>query len=304
MSPDLIVTPGDPAGIGPEVLCMALREPQWRSQIRVLGDLDALDAAASHLGVSLRGVDRAWPDAGDEPVEVRAIRQAVREIQAGSAHALVTGPIHKGRLVAQGFGFSGHTDFLAHLLNADPVMTFVGGKLRVALATVHIPLSQVPAALTSERILHTVRTAAAALHRDLGIERPKILLCGLNPHAGDQGVLGREEIHTIEPAADQLRAEGLDVVGPMSAEAAFYQHAQGIGDLVVAMYHDQGLVPLKMMDFGRSVNWSAGLPIPRTSVDHGTADSLVGTGTANPGSMLAALRLARQLADARATRLG
>ncbi len=295
--PPLVVTPGDPLGIGPEVAVRALRGTFEDAVL--LGDVDALRRHAPELvvvdriepGEGLRALELA---AGDEPVEVRAIRAGVAACLAGSARALVTGPIHKARLAARGFPYPGHTEFLGALCGVDdPVMAFVGGEVRVALVTVHLPLRDVAAAVTVERVLHTVRTSARALREQLGIATPRLAVCGLNPHAGDAGLLGREEIEVIGPACEAARAEGIAVWGPVSAETAFCEVERA--DLIVAMYHDQGLAPLKRGDFGRSVNWTLGLPIVRTSVDHGTADALVGTGRASPASMEAAIRLATQL---------
>ena len=175
-------------------------------------------------------------------------------------------------------------------------MAFTGGALKVALVTTHIPLMSVANALSRENILHTVRTAYHHLCHDLGIENPRFAVCGLNPHAGEEGMLGREEIELIHPCCDELRAEGLNIVGAVSAETAFLLAQQQEVDMVVAMYHDQGLAPLKAVDFGRSVNWTLGLPIIRTSVDHGTADSLVGTGKADHSSLMAAIYLAETIA--------
>ncbi|HCH64946.1 MAG TPA: 4-hydroxythreonine-4-phosphate dehydrogenase PdxA, partial [Deltaproteobacteria bacterium] len=194
----------------------------------------------------------------------------------------------------------GHTDFLGRVCGVpDPIMAFVGGDLRVALVTHHLPLMAVGHALTEARIVRAVRLAARALQNDLGLAAPRLAVCGLNPHAGEGGFLGSEELETIGPACDRLRAEGLPVAGPVSAETAFLMARRQETDLVVAMYHDQGLAPLKAVDFGRSVNWTLGLPMVRTSVDHGTADALVGTGRAEPHSMVAALRLARTIAAQR-----
>ncbi|MFT5685880.1 MAG: 4-hydroxythreonine-4-phosphate dehydrogenase, partial [Myxococcota bacterium] len=194
----------------------------------------------------------------------------------------------------------GHTDFLGHLCGVgEPVMAFAGGALRVALVTHHLPLMQVGAALSVPVIQRVVRIADAALRNDLGLEVPRIAVCGLNPHAGERGLLGHEELETIGPACDGLRAEGLSVIGPVSAETAFLTAQRGEIDLVVAMYHDQGLAPLKAVDFGRSVNWTLGLPILRTSVDHGTAEHLMGTGRAEAASMIAALTLAEQVLSRR-----
>lgn len=292
----LIVTPGDPRGIGAEVAVRALSG--LRRPVLCVGDPLALQQAAIDAG--LPAPPHLAPPAGEEPVEVRAIRHAVDLIRAGEAAGLVTGPIHKGRLVQRGFRFTGHTDLLGHLCGVpDPVMAFVGGRVRVALVTVHLPLRRVPEALTATQIVHVLRTADRALRVDLGLRRPRLLVCGLNPHAGDDGALGDEEQQLIGPAVDEARREQIDARGPMSAEAAFVRALRDEGDMVVAMYHDQGLAPLKALDFGSSVNWTLGLPMLRTSVDHGTADDLAGTGRADPSSMVAALRLADQLASRR-----
>jgi 4-hydroxythreonine-4-phosphate dehydrogenase len=237
------------------------------------------------------------PTPGPEPVEVRAIRDAVAACLSGQARGLITGPIHKARLAARGFHHAGHTEFLGELCGVEhPVMAFTGGEFRVVLVTVHLALRAVADAVTVGAVTHTVQTAHHALRTRLGIAAPRLLVCGLNPHAGDGGVLGMEEIEVIAPAIRQLRAEGIDARGPVSAETAFADPAAS--DMIVAMYHDQGLAPLKRGDFGRSVNWTLGLPIVRTSVDHGTADALYGTGLARPDSMIAAVRLAERLTAA------
>lgn len=276
----ILVTVGDPAGIGPEVAAKA-------------AEGDCLLVGEGIERWSPRVPFRSPPE-GSEPVEVRAIRWAVAECLAGRAEALVTGPIHKARLAARGFPHKGHTGFLGELCGARPVMGFVGGELRVCLVTTHIPLGKVAEAITRDRLLHVFRTASSELRGRLGLEG-RLLVCGLNPHAGDGGTLGREEIEVISPAINEACEEGLLIEGPVSAEAAFRRQRSGEADMVVAMYHDQGLAPLKLVDFGRSVNWSMGLPIIRTSVDHGTADDIAGKGIADPSSMRAAIDLARRL---------
>lgn len=282
----LVITPGDPLGVGPEVTAKALDAL----------DLDAvvLGDAAAFGRWSSRPVREPAP--GPEPVEVRALREAVAGCLDGTFDALVTGPIHKARLAAAGFHHAGHTGFLGELCDATPVMAFTGGDLRVALVTTHVPLAEVPSRITPQRLEHVFRTAHAELVA-LGLEG-RLLVCGLNPHAGDGGVLGREEIDVIEPA---IRRSGLPIDGPVSAEAAFRRMRAGHADMVVAMYHDQGLAPLKLVDFGRSVNWTLGLPMIRTSVDHGTADDIAGQGVADASSMVAAIELARRLATARSS---
>lgn len=296
----LAITPGDPRGVGPELVVRALAERAAAGEpvhAVIHGDRGALERAASLGGASLDALEIRDPGDEAEPVEVAAIRQAVADCLAGRAAALVTGPIHKARLAARGFGFPGHTDFLGHLCGVDrPVMAFTGGSVRVALVTVHLPLRAVPDALTVDRIVHTATEADRALRTQLGLDRPRLAICGLNPHAGDDGLLGSEDGAVVAPAVEALVASGVDAFGPVSAEHAFVAARKGQADLVVAMYHDQGLAPLKALDFGRCVNWTLGLPMIRTSVDHGTADDIAWTGRADPGSLHAAIRLAEQLA--------
>lgn len=300
----LLLTPG--MGIGPEVTARALaRRPPVRPVILLgrsaaiapwIPDAQPIARLEAHDPTRIGLLE---PQSA-EPTEVAAIRQGAAACMAGRAAGLVTGPINKRTLADQGFSFMGHTDFLGHLCGVeDPVMAFAGGRLRVALVTHHMPLMSVGASLSIPRIQRVVRIAHCALQQDLKIASPRIAVCGLNPHAGEQGLLGPEENEIIGPACDGLRAAGLGVLGPVSAETAFLHAQQGAVDLVVAMYHDQGLAPLKAVDFGRSVNWTLGLPILRTSVDHGTAEHLMGTGAAEPDSMCAALALAEAVLAAR-----
>lgn len=302
----LIVTPGDPQGIGPEVALAALRVFRRRPVVLVGAAAPVLRLAgsAAQRVSTLAPLPHALavfqPDDDGQPVEITAIHTAVEACLDGRAAALVTGPIHKGRLARQGSPWLGHTDLLGHLCGVErPVMAFVGGSVRVALVTVHLPLRAVPDAVTTPLVLHTITLADRALRDDLRLARRRIAVCGLNPHAGDDGALGQEDAEVIAPAVAAAAAAGIDAYGPVSAEAAFLAAVRGDCDLVVAAYHDQGLAPLKALDFGRSVNWTLGLPITRTSVDHGTADDLVGTGRADPSSMVAALELAADLADRR-----
>lgn len=307
----VVLTPGDPAGIGPEIALRALADrPTGARPVVLAGSLAGLREAARLVRsapplVPIGSLEDPVPtaglpiwDPGDvvEPVEVAAIRGAVRACRSGHAAALTTGPIHKARLAARGFAFPGHTDFLGHLCEVDrPVMAFVGGQLRVALVTVHLPLRAVADAITIDGIVHTVRAADRALRDQLGVSSPRVGVLGLNPHAGDGGLLGHEETEVIGPAIARCRADGIDAHGPLSAEAGIRAAAAGDYDMVVAMYHDQGLAPLKLVDFGQSVNWTLGLPIVRTSVDHGTADDIAGQGIADPTSMIAALAMAERL---------
>jgi 4-hydroxythreonine-4-phosphate dehydrogenase len=304
--PLLVITPGDPLGIGPEVSCRALLE---RSGTRALlvGDARVILAEARQIGLHVEQVDRPVggngvtvfePSTLDEPVEIAAIRCAVEQVQNGGAKALVTGPINKQKLVEQGFSHKGHTEFLGELCNVEsPVMAFVGGPVRVALATTHIPISAVANALSVEGVRWTIEAAYRALVRDVGIPSPRIAVCGLNPHAGDGGVLGHEEIEIIQPAIARAREAGIQVEGPISAETVFRMALGGEYDMIIAMYHDQGLVPLKALGFGDSVNWTLGLPMIRTSVDHGTAYDIAGKRQASPSSMLAAMDWASTLCN-------
>lgn len=295
----IIVTPGDPLGIGAEVTVAALRAVDV-GEVLVLGDMTAFsreggDELVAESGGRIRA--RAPVDAS-RPVEWAAVVEGAQLAMTGAGRALVTGPIHKARLAARGFPFSGHTDLLASIAGVDVVMAFVGGGVRVALVTVHHAIADVPALVTYDRVLATLVTVHADLVRFLGLTNPKIAVCGLNPHAGEAGLLGREELERIGPAVEAARRLGICASGPISAEEAF-MHPEA-SDLVLAMYHDQGLVALKRVDFGRSVNWTMGLPFVRTSVDHGTADALVGTRTARPDSMIAALNMANMLSVVRA----
>lgn len=314
----LLVTPGDPRGIGPEVAAKALLD--WPHPVALVGDRVAIGEWAERVGLPWRASDDLEPGdsvavieppAGhaDEPVEIRALRYAVSACVEGRAAGIVTGPIHKARLAAQGFHHPGHTEFLGELTGVErPVMAFVGGQVRVALVTVHVPLAEVPNRLTTHLVRHTIEAAGRACVDQLGLERPHLTVCGLNPHAGDDGLLGREDRDVIAPAVTDAAAEW-NVHGPVSAENAFRAAVLGNTDLVVAMYHDQGLAPLKALEWARrdpearAVNWTLGLPIVRTSVDHGTADDIAGQGIADSASMRAALRFARML-TARAPRPG
>jgi 4-hydroxythreonine-4-phosphate dehydrogenase len=276
-------------GIGPEVTVKALAAHPRDAML--VGTREVLELARG-AGLSVLETSEPGPGLrfheprGDEPVPVAAIRLGVAMCRDGRARALVTGPIHKAKLAAQGFTFAGHTGFLGHLAGvARPVMAFHAPGLVLSLVTTHVPLAQVR--LDAADVALVVRITAAAV-RGLGIAEPRVAVTGLNPHAGDGGLLGSEDEQIIRPAL-----AGLDVVGPISAEAAFTQRDRY--DAIVAMYHDQGLVPLKALWFGQTVNWTLGLPFVRTSVDHGTADDLVGTGRADARSMEAALALAERL---------
>lgn len=317
------MTSGEPAGIGPDI-CLALATRAFAARIVVLGDPELLAARAALLGASvrlrecsdLRAVASHEPGTLTfAPVPLRApvtagtldtrnaayvlamLRQAGEACLRGAAHAVVTAPVQKSVISNSGVAFSGHTEFFAELTGvAQPVMLLAGKTLRVALATTHLPLHAVAAALDATKLESLLRTTHADLRRRFRIERPRLLVLGLNPHAGESGTLGTEEITVIEPVVRKLAAEGFDVLGPVSADTAFTPESLARCDVVVAMYHDQGLPVLKALSFGEIVNVTLGLPIVRTSVDHGTALTLAGTGRAHPDSLYAAVELAIGLA--------
>ena len=292
----LVITPGDSRGIGPEVVAKALACTEVSRPIVIMGDAAAMQSAADRWGALPPDVELLDTTGHREFPEVVAIRQATEWCQSGRAAALMTGPINKEKLVRDGFQFTGHTDFLGHLCGVEsPVMAFVGKRLNVSLVTVHCALKEVPGRLNTEQIVHVLKETRRAFGRYGENASPTLLVCGLNPHAGDGGVLGREELELIGPA---IQASGLqDAVGPISAEAAFTRAMKKAGQVVVAMYHDQGLAPLKAVEFGQCVNWTIGLPIIRTSVDHGTAYDLFGKGQADPGSAIAAIKWALHCAS-------
>ena len=319
----LVVTAGEPAGVGPE-LCLALAAARPGATFAVIADPGQLESLARELriDVAIRRVSDQpadWParqtnelfviplgypepvltgrpDPANARTMLDGLAAAIDGCLDGRYAALVTAPLQKSTVNEAGIPFSGHTEFLAErTAAAQPVMLLVADKLRVALATTHLPLRDVPGALSGEGIQAIIRILDADLRSGFGIERPRILVCGLNPHAGEGGHLGQEDDAIIRPAVDALVREGLDIVGPLPADTAFTP-AAGHADAIVAMYHDQGLPVLKYAGFGHAVNVTLGLPIVRTSVDHGTALDIAGTGTADPGSLLAAFDLATELA--------
>ncbi len=240
---------------------------------------------------------RAGAYAGRAVVEY--IRKAVLLATQGEVAAITTAPINKETLKMAGYSWPGHTELLAELTGtSDFGMMLAGGGLRVIIATIHCALKDVPGLITKDGVLRTIRLAARAC-RELGIETPRIVVAGLNPHAGEAGIFGDEEILHISPACEQARAEGLAVTGPLPPDTLFYKAKRGDFDIVVAMYHDQGLIPLKMLAFGSAVNVTIGLPIIRTSVDHGTAYDIAGQGIADPASLIEALKMAAQIAENR-----
>ncbi len=255
----------------------------------VYGPPDVLQRAAELAGVPMPDDIR---ECGGPLPEVEALEAAVRDCLAGECAALVTAPIHKARLLDGGFPFMGHTEFLAARAGRDVVMAFGGGKLRVALLTVHIPLADVPRAVRPEDVVRVAGIFRDGLRQYFGIEDPRVALCGLNPHAGESGKMGDEEERFLMPGVEQARALGIRLSDPLPADTVFTRALLGEFDGILACYHDQGLAPLKAVDFGRSVNITMGLPFVRTSPDHGTANDIAWTGRADPSSMISALSLA------------
>jgi 4-hydroxythreonine-4-phosphate dehydrogenase len=287
--PTVGITVGDPAGIGPEIAERAAADPGVRDVCEPL----LYGPAASD---ELSGFERGRVTAKSGRAAYDAILRAVADAQAGRIHAIATAPINKEAFAAAGVPWPGHTDLLAHLTGARRVaMMFHAEALRVVLATVHVPLRHVADALTQARLEDTIELSAAELPR-FGWPRPRLAVAGLNPHAGENGLLGREEGDVLSPAIAACAARGIDVRGPFPADTLFNRAMHGEFDAVIACYHDQGLIPVKLVAFGQAVNVTLGLPIIRTSVDHGTAFDIAGRGLADPSSLIAAVRLAARLA--------
>jgi 4-hydroxythreonine-4-phosphate dehydrogenase len=325
----IAVTSGEPAGIGPD-LCVRLAERRWPMRMVLFGDIELLRDRARRLGAGVRlvpyakrdaappgaievahyplatGVSAGRPDPANARTVLAMLDAALAGCVAGEFAAMVTAPVQKSVINAAGVPFTGHTEYLAARTGAKHVVMLLVGRgeaswLRVALATTHLPLAAVPAAITRQSLVSTLQVVAADLRAKFGIEAPRIVVCGLNPHAGEGGFLGREEIDIIEPAIALVRAGGIDVSGPVPADTAFVPHTARRFDCIVAMYHDQGLPALKQASFGHGVNVTLGLPIVRTSVDHGTALDLAAdparARSADPGSLVAATELAIDLAQ-------
>ena len=286
--PRIAITVGDPSGIGPEIAAKAAADPLVRMHCEPVLFQPPDDQVFQPGEISA--------EAGQASYEL--IVRAVAAARAGDVDAIATAPISKLALARAGLPWKGHTDLLAHLCDASPVaMLFWAPQLIVVLATVHVPLAEVPRLLTRERLAETIRLTANALPR-FGIAAPRIAVAGLNPHAGESGVLGAEDEAVIRPAVAETRAAGLNVTGPWPADTVFVRASRGEFDAVIACYHDQGLIPVKLLAFGQAVNVTIGLPIIRTSVDHGTAFDIAGRDAANPGSMIEAVLLAARLARA------
>ena len=331
----LVVSMGDPAGIGLELAARVWAERKDAPPFVFIGDPDALERASVRIGLPKPKLDvvkdsaaialredalsvlqvplameetPGAPDPVNASATIAAIERGVGAVRDGAASALVTLPIAKAVLHTADFGFPGHTEFIAHLTQGDawrqargPVMMLAGPSLKIALATIHMPLAQVSAELTRERIVKVGCVLGEALRRDFGIERPRIALCGFNPHAGEDGHIGREEIDVVNPAAAQLRAHGWNVTDARSADALFHEEARAGYDAAVALYHDQGLIPIKTLHFWDAVNVTLGLPLVRTSPDHGTGFDIAGKGAARADSFRAALRLAWEMAERRSS---
>ena len=321
--PRVVITSGEPAGIGPDA-CVALAQSAWAADIVVTGDADLLSATADALKLPLalerydpsrapaahragtlkvlhipatRAVIAGQPDARNAAYVIAMLDRACDGCMNGEFAAMVTAPVQKSTLMDAGYAFSGHTEYLALRTRAAmPVMLLVSGDLRVALVTTHLALADVPRAITRERLRATLRIVNMELERNFSLVKPRIAVLGLNPHAGESGHLGREEIDVIQPVILELQAEGVNIQGPVPADTAFTPRFLQGADVIVAMYHDQGLPVIKHAGFGNGVNVTLGLPILRTSVDHGTALSLARSGKADTGSLRAALSLAIDIA--------
>ena len=302
----LVVTSGEPAGIGPE-LCLSLVDHDFPVPLVILGDKHLLADRARLLGRNLDGLDiRHVPlavpsvpgqlDTANASYVMALLDRALEGCLNGEFSGMVTAPVHKGIINDAGFPFTGHTEYLADKTGTPKVvMMLAGGGLHVALVTTHLALKDVPAAITQDEVASTLRIVHDDLQTKFGITQPRILVAGLNPHAGEGGHMGREELEVIEPVIAKLRSEGLDVVGPLPADTLFTRNVLAGSHAQVAMYHDQGLAVLKYAAFEEGVNITLGLPVLRTSVDHGTALDLAGTGKADPGSLFAAVHMAADI---------
>ena len=322
MTQRIALTPGEPAGVGPD-LCIQLAQQAHSDELVAIADPQLLLERAKQLGLplTLREYQPACPaspsqagelcylpttlhrparpgelDAANGPYVIATLERAVDGCLDGEFAAMVTAPVHKGIINEAAIPFTGHTELLAERSHTEQVVMMLATPgLRVALATTHLPLVEVSAAVTRERLTRVIRILHHDLQQRFGLGQPRILVCGLNPHAGEDGHLGSEEITTISPVLETLRHEGMDLIGPLPADTAFVPHRLADADAVLAMYHDQGLPVLKHLGFGRAVNVTLGLPFIRTSVDHGTALELAGTGRADPGSLYYALQVAREM---------
>lgn len=311
--PSIGITPGDPAGIGPDVCLLAWQVLAPEADLVFFSDPELLQARALVLGLdidpgelnitsvaSCTSTTAGVPDPRNADHIIDSLSVALSACRAGKIDAIVTGPVNKALVNDGGHPFTGHTEWFAEATNSSqPVMMLTANEFRVAVATTHLPLRKVPDAITRELLISTLRVMHSDLKSKFGIPDPIISVCGLNPHAGEEGKMGKEEITTISPVIESLKEEGMNLVGPLPADTAFTKRSlEGI-DAVLAMYHDQGLSVLKHAAFGDAINITLGLPIIRTSVDHGTAYDLAGTGRADADSMIVAIRSAVALAARR-----
>ena len=316
------LTCGEPAGIGPEIAVAAWRALGTAVPFFLIGDPAHLPEGTPHVVIASPAEAEAasaqglpvlhhafagprtpgTPDPAQAQSVIDVIARGAGLVQSGQAVGLCTAPIHKQALQeGAGFAHPGHTEYLAHLAGVDRVvMMLASDRLRVVPATIHIPLCEVPQALTVDLLEQVIRITHAALIRDFGVAAPRLIVAGLNPHAGEGGRMGDEEIRVIAPVLERLRAEGFDLRGPISADTMFHAAARNRYDAAIAMYHDQALIPIKTLDFDRGVNVTLGLPFIRTSPDHGTAFDIAGQGVANPTSLIEALRMAQAMGQARA----
>ena len=318
----LVLTMGDPAGIGGEITAKAWRalagsgpqfaivaDPFWVGGLDVpMAVIQRMDQVADVFGsalpvlaVSLPEIARPGrPDPANAPAVIASIERAVRLVEAGEAGAVVTNPISKAVLYQAGFPHPGHTEFLGELTGGTPVMMLACPQLRVVPVTIHVSLRRALDTLSAAMIVAVATATDTALRRDFGIAAPRLAVAGLNPHAGEDGAMGREEIEMVTPAIEALRAAGMTVAGPYPPDTMFTDAARPTYDAAICLYHDQALIPLKTLDMAGGVNVTLGLPIIRTSPDHGTAFGIAGQGVADPGSLLAAIRMAADLAERRA----
>ncbi len=329
--PRIALTPGEPAGIGPDLCLQLLARESFAAELVLIADADMLAQRAGQLGLNLAiqpwdethpaphqaGRITVWHqpcaspvqagrlDPANAPYVLACLRQATQGCLAGRFQALVTGPVQKSVINQAGIAFTGHTEFLAQLCASElPVMMLATEGLRVALVTTHLPLRQVSDHITRERVGAVIAILARELRQRFAIAEPRILVCGLNPHAGEDGHLGHEDARFIAPAIEDFRRQGLAINGPLPADTAFTPERIAQADAVLAMYHDQGLPVLKHMGFGQAINITLGLPMVRTSVDHGTALELAGTGRAETGSLLAAMEAAAGMLEQMSDRTG
>ncbi|MBB6256844.1 4-hydroxythreonine-4-phosphate dehydrogenase [Xanthomonas arboricola] len=319
MLPSLALVPGEPAGIGPELCVRLAQRPRSDAHLIAYADPDTLHSAAKALSLSVRLLDpdqraRAPGDLPLHPIRqavptrfgiadpanaaavIAGLRGAAGDCLSGKLQGIVTGPVHKAVINAGGIPYTGTTELLAEQAGCPVVMMLANAIVRVALVTTHLPLRTVADAITAEAVTRCLRITDAAMRRDFGLERPRIAVLGLNPHAGEDGHLGREELDVIIPVLEQLRGDGMQLIGPLPADTAFLPQKLSGFDAVVAMYHDQGLPVLKYSGFEQAVNITLGLPYPRVAVDHGTALELAGRGIADPSSLMAATELCARLA--------